>query len=246
MKTEKKAYHIVASELREQILSGELRPQQQLPTEQAMGEKFGVSRITVRHALEILEEEHLIHKRQGKGSFVSPHPALRIPLLIDYARSVRTHAPRLRRELRIWKWVTPPPEETESLKLPAGDRVLYCQRVDILDTKPVAFDRAYIPRSFAEGLSEENMSSIEFNDLWPVKSRFEIVSCRQIVEAVASDDQSSGILHIDPGSPLLKGTEIYFTHNKRPTGIFINYYHPEHISLVSNFSWSSPARHDGV
>ena len=239
MKNRKKAYNIVASELRERILEKQLLPQQQLPTEHELIEEFQVSRITIRRALEILEEEHLIHRKQGKGSFVSPNPVRRIPLLIDYARSIRAHAPGLRRELSVWKWTACPDEAAEALKVHAEEMVLYCRRIDILDGKPVAFDRAYIPSSFAENLGEDDLAAVDFNDIWPARAGFEIVSCKQIVDAVSADELTSGILGISPGDAVLKGTEVYFTHFKRPTGIFINYYHPGYISLVSNFSWSS-------
>lgn len=239
MNEKKKAYNIVASELRERILKKELLPQQQLPTEFDLIEEFKVSRITVRRALEILEEEHLIHRKQGKGTFVSPNPVRRIPLLIDYARSVRTHAPNLQRKLHIWKWIDPPEEIAEELKLSDGQLVLYCERLDILEGKTVAFDQAYIPSAFAENLDEEELAAVEFNEVWPAKANFSILTCKQIVDAVNADENAGRILGMPEGSAVLKGTEVYLTHYSRPTGIFINYYHPDYISLVSNFNWSA-------
>lgn len=244
MKYSGKAYNRVASELRERILSRLIQPQEQLPTEHELSREFEVSRITVRRALDILAEEHLIHRRQGKGSFVSPNPVRRIPLLIDYARSVRAHAPQLRRELYAWRWTTPPEEAAEELRISSTSTVLFCQRVDVLDGTPVAFDRAYIPRSFAEGLSQEDLAAVEFNEVWPERSGFQIISCKQVVDAVPADEETVEILRIRNSSPVLKGTEIYYTLHNRPTGIFVNYYHPEYISLVSHFSWSSLASSD--
>jgi len=245
VKNSDKAYNRVASELRERILSRQIQPQEQLPTEHELSREFKVSRITVRRALDILAEEHLIHRRQGKGSFVSPNPVRRIPLLIDYARSVRAHAPQLHRELYAWRWTTPSEEAAEELNLSTDSPVLFCQRVDVLDGTPVAFDRAYIPRSFAEGLSQEDLAAVEFNDVWPVRSGFQIVSCTQVVDAVAADEETREILRIRNSSAVLKGTEIYYTLHNRPTGIFVNYYHPDYISLVSHFSWSSMASSAG-
>jgi DNA-binding GntR family transcriptional regulator len=234
---QEKAYDRVASELRDRILSRLIEPGQQLPTENELIREFSVSRITVRRALEILEEEHLIHRRQGKGSFVSPNPIRRIPLLIDYARSVRTHAPKLRRELLVWKWTRPPEDIREQLKLRAQEQVFYCERVDILDGRPVAFDRAYISPSFARELSEEDLAAVDFNEMWEKKSGFKISTCTQIVDAVAADSSVADRLGLEVGAPVLQGTERYFTRSKRPTGIFVNFYHPDYISLVSQFNW---------
>lgn len=237
MSSQEKAYDRVASELRERILSRRIGPGEQMPTESELIKEFDVSRITVRRALEILEEEHLIHRRQGKGSFVSPNPIRRIPLLIDYARSIRTHAPKLYRDLRVWKWTTAPEDIAAELGVKSGEQILYCERVDVLDDRPVAFDRAFISRSFAGELSPEDLSAIDFNDIWEKKSGFRILTCKQVVDAVTADTVVAETLGVEAGGPVLCGTEYYFTDNKRPTGIFINFYHPDYISLVSQFNW---------
>lgn len=239
MNNQEKAYDRVASELRDHILSRRISPGEQMPTESELIREFDVSRITVRRALEILEEEHLIHRRQGKGSFVSPNPIRRIPLLIDYARSVRTHAPNLYRDLRVWKWTIAPDDIAAELKVKSGEQILYCERVDVLDDRPVAFDRAFIPRSFAQELSTKDLSAIDFNDIWEKKSGFQILTCKQVVDATAADSSVAATLGLAVGAPVLRGTEHYYTHNKRSAGVFINFYHPDHISLISQFNWGT-------
>lgn len=61
----------VSSWIRDQIESGALLENDKLPSENQLGERFGVSRITVRRALQTLESEGLIFRRQGLGSFVA-------------------------------------------------------------------------------------------------------------------------------------------------------------------------------
>ncbi|NMA74935.1 MAG: GntR family transcriptional regulator [Bacteroidales bacterium] len=56
--------------LKEKIITGELEPNMQLPTELDLAEQFGVSRITSKRALMELENENLIYRRRGSGSFV--------------------------------------------------------------------------------------------------------------------------------------------------------------------------------
>ena len=66
-------YLQIASMLRRRISTGEWSPGEQLPTLEAMSREFGVARVTVRQAVGLLEEEGLIWRRQGKGTFVSEH-----------------------------------------------------------------------------------------------------------------------------------------------------------------------------
>jgi GntR family transcriptional regulator of arabinose operon len=65
-------YQNIVNILKKQIMSGEMKPGDQLPTEAQLSTTFNVSRITSKRALSELEKEHLIYRVQGKGSFVNP------------------------------------------------------------------------------------------------------------------------------------------------------------------------------
>lgn len=72
------AYRLLAEDLRAQIMSGELRPGDRLPTEPQLCARSGLSRSTIREALRLLASEHLIVTTRGVtgGSFVAqPSPA---------------------------------------------------------------------------------------------------------------------------------------------------------------------------
>ena len=64
-------YRQIADDLRRRILQGELRSGQQLATERELCQRYGVERVTARRALAMLQDEALIEKRAGVGSFVA-------------------------------------------------------------------------------------------------------------------------------------------------------------------------------
>jgi DNA-binding GntR family transcriptional regulator len=64
-------YYQLENLLREKIVSGELEPGDKLPTELELIEQYGVSRITVRQALQALADEGLIERKQGRGTVVT-------------------------------------------------------------------------------------------------------------------------------------------------------------------------------
>ncbi len=66
-----KEYRRIAEELKRRIVVGELRPDEKLPTERILAGMMDVSRVTIRSALQELEKENLIRRRQGAGTFVS-------------------------------------------------------------------------------------------------------------------------------------------------------------------------------
>ncbi|WP_307249429.1 GntR family transcriptional regulator [Catenuloplanes indicus] len=85
------AYQQVAQGLRAQIDAGQLLPGMPLPTEPQLEQQFGVSRITVRRAVQILRDEGRVETRHGSGSYVTP--------------------PRSRRRLSMQRYADPRPPE---------------------------------------------------------------------------------------------------------------------------------------
>src|SRR5688572_28988798 len=99
------AYQYVADTLRRRIVQGEYASGERLPSERELCEQFESSRITIRRALDILADEMLIQRRQGDGTYVSPKPSRKIPLLsTDFSGSLAAHAPDLERELGASGW----------------------------------------------------------------------------------------------------------------------------------------------
>ena len=83
-------YQQLANEIKAQIASGELRQNEQLMTEMELSRTFGVSRITVRKALELLVEEDILSKRQGVGAFVTGKKLMRsMNVMMGLPRRVR-------------------------------------------------------------------------------------------------------------------------------------------------------------
>lgn len=86
-----KLYLHVANLMRGRLLSGRWEPGDQLPRLTMLAEEFGVANVTVRQAMQILEGEGLIRRRQGQGTFVEkapPQPTLRMTW--DWSSLVRS------------------------------------------------------------------------------------------------------------------------------------------------------------
>ena len=76
---------VVRSELRRAIIEGEFPPRSKLPNEEALCERFSVSRITLREAVRGLIEDGYVIRRQGAGTFVTAGPALRNSLDTNFS-----------------------------------------------------------------------------------------------------------------------------------------------------------------
>ncbi len=89
----------VATLLRNRITEGQMRPGERMPTLDELEREFGVARVTVRQAVELLEKEGLVRREQGRGTFVTPNMRERrwLHLTSDMdslSRSIGAHVPR--------------------------------------------------------------------------------------------------------------------------------------------------------
>jgi GntR family transcriptional regulator len=144
-------YVQLAAELRARIAAGELRPGHRLPGEPVLVDRFGVSRSTVAKALELLEDDGLIRREQGRGTFVQP-PRLRRPLpeLTGFSEHVGElgHQPGSRLVSSRHRVV----DGKDPLAAPFGDRreVLVVRRLRLVDAEPVGLHRLILPADLAD------------------------------------------------------------------------------------------------
>lgn len=234
------AYDMVAGRLREEILSRRLRPGQQLPPERKLCARFAASRITIRRALQILEQEVLIQRRQGSGTFVSPCPSRKIPLCsMDFSGSVARHAPDLRRRLHDWERSGATPETAAQLGLLPGDELTHARRVDYLKGKPVAMDELYLVGSLSDRLTGQDLARLEFIEHWVRIQRLQFDYTTQVIEALAAEPPVARILEIPRKAPLLKETNVFYLVGGRRAGLFLSWYRHEHFRFEATFPLST-------
>jgi len=230
-------YAQAAETLRERILRGDWLAGAQLPPERRLVDELGVSRITVRHALNILAEERLLLRRHGSGTYVAEPAARRIPLRIDYTMSMAAHAPGLRRYVLRRRRVPAFAEVAERLQVEPGSTVLAAERLDRLGVKPVAWDQVWIALRFARNLDRRVLARVDFAEAWSHAARVRITRCTQRIEAVRADPESALHLGMEPCAPVLRSTEIYENHHGEPAGLFVSWYHPEQICIDAAYEW---------
>lgn len=137
-------YRQIADRLRDEIAARLFEPSGRLPTESEIGARFGVSRVTVRLALDRLEADGLIERRKGKGTFTVgkrvQHPLDRLRSFHESLRLQGLDAEM--RPLSAEMVVTPP-----DLREDFGLRCLEVCRLHLVDGEPVALGRSLLPQA---------------------------------------------------------------------------------------------------
>lgn len=190
--------------LRKHILTGVYREGDLLPSENELCAAYGMTRPTVRHALDELVKEGLIKKQKGKGSIVHPMPkgigilsvAGTTSALGDQNLETRIIAGP---EIRRW-------EEDFFFNLPEHIResgYIHMERLRLVDGKPLFYDITYLPNI---NLPRFTSRSFENRSLFDTLRRYyqiEVTGGEQRLWAIPAREEIARFLGMEPGEPVL-------------------------------------------
>ncbi len=223
--------HIQISDwLRREIANGTFGADEKLPSENELCKKFGVSRVTVRKALQTLENEQLIYRSQGLGSFVcddrSRHSFIR---LTDFVEDMRRAGLEASSEIIQFKPVPVPEFITPVLQIKPEGTVLRLDRLRMGDGQPVALDITWLPMFYGqliEGYKLENETIygiLERDYDIPVEK-----GCFRI-QAENADDYLARHLKVEKGKALLLIDRLSLTIGEKPIYYQRRYYRSDRI-----------------
>jgi GntR family transcriptional regulator len=185
LKSGRPRHEQISTSLRDRIEGGEYAPDDQFPSESQLGSQFGVSRITVRRALHTLENEQLIYRRQGLGSFVRTRPKPHgLVNLTDFFEDMKRAG--LKASSRL---IEQGSEESSSvvaaaLELKQGEEVFRIDRVRLGDGDAIAFDRTWLPIVYGNLLEHSDLGHKTIYHLLEHEFGIAIVGGRYRMEAV--------------------------------------------------------------
>jgi GntR family transcriptional regulator len=197
-------YQQVYDFLVKQIVAGEWRPGESLPSEQALAGRLNVSQGTVRKALDALAADSLIDRRQGKGTYVAEHTQERA--LFRFFRLARAGGGRAvptssgdtlrRRAARA--------ADIERLGLEAGAEVYEVTRMRLVDGEPVVLEKIVVPVALFPQLERHQPLPNALYALYQREYGVNIVSAEEELRADAARKDDCRRLGLEAGAPLLQ------------------------------------------
>jgi DNA-binding GntR family transcriptional regulator len=138
---------VVRDGLRRAVITGGYEPGSKLPNEDALAERFAVSRATIREAVRGLVEEGYLVRRQGSGTFVTARPLLRNSLDTNFSYTAYLESTGVRAGRRILGVDTIPADDdvAEHLQIEPGRPVVTLTRVRTADDRPAVYSIDRMP-----------------------------------------------------------------------------------------------------
>lgn len=218
--------------LRQAIASKQLAPDEALPAERDIAQDLGVSRITVRKALDALADEGLVTRRQGAGTFVAARVEKSFSKLSSFTEDMlaRGRTPRSAWLRRSDGAVTP--EEAMILGLSPATPVYRFSRIRFADDLPMALEYTTVP-SFClpakEAVETSLYEALERHGHRPVRAL-------QRLRAVAFADEQARLLGMTEGAPGLLIERRGFLRDGRAVEFTQSYYRGDAYDFVAELN----------
>ncbi|MCX7864471.1 MAG: GntR family transcriptional regulator [Novosphingobium sp.] len=228
-------YYQLEQRLRARIIANEFVPGNPLPTEDQICSQYKVSRITVRRALESLQRQGLIERRRGVGSFVAEKPKGINSHLTGSLSEFLAMAGTLRTSCLSLEEVDAPADVRSRLQLGASKRVILLRTVGSLEEGPVAYLEIWFPLEIGSKLSPDQLGgNLPVIRLVEQVANIRITRAEQTIEPDHAGEEAGKHLQIDPKTPILNVSRIYFAGN-RPIELANVRYHPDRYRYAIEF-----------
>lgn len=151
-------YGKVEEVLASEIARGDLRPGDRLPSEDELLARFGVSRITIRRAIQNLIQRDVLEIRRGLGTFVlAPKILQELTKLTGFVEDMDTHGRRASAQVLSKGIVAANEVVARHLGISKGTRVMRIERVRLADSIPMSFDETYLPLDIGKKIVQNDL-----------------------------------------------------------------------------------------
>ncbi|GAA0612070.1 GntR family transcriptional regulator [Virgibacillus siamensis] len=224
-------YLQVIDKIKEDIEKGTYKPKQKLPSEFQMSKLIGVSRATLREALRILEEENVVTRRHGVGTFVNPKPVFSsgIEQLNSVTYMIEQSGKTPGSQYLSTEFQEPTEDERLRFNPKQVDTLAKIERVRTADDEPVVFCIDKVP----EGLVPLDMVHREDSlfKLMEAYSGKRISYAVTYIEPTSYHDRIYEALHCSPEQSLLLLKQMHYTDEDEPVLYSANFFRSDVFSF---------------
>ncbi len=218
-------YYQIQKQIIAAIENSELKPDEFIPSERELSDRFNVSRITTRKALDNLTIEGYIKKIKGKGAVVAK-PRIEEQLfnrLIGTFQDLKDKGFDIKNEILGFEILKAEKNIIKELNLSESEEVFKFERLRYIDEEPYHFSRTFIPKKICPNFDPKFLINNSLIQVMENKYNLKIYKVKRILQANIATVEDSKLFKIKIGSPILTffntayikdGTPIEYTLNK--------------------------------
>lgn len=234
-------YYQIRDILRREITEGNLAIGAPLASESELTARFGVSRTTVRQALNHLVAEGLIHRQQGRGTFVRGHYIEQeLTALTGFVEDMLELGYSPRAEVLTVEVVSAPKAIAQKLSLPEGEDITHIERVRLANDSPVSFDDTYLPMYLGEQISREDLAVYPIFSLLEDKYGVSLVEADYHLSSVTANERLARLLGVPRDAALFRIERTAFSSGLVPVDYETLYYRGDRVRFSMRLKRKRP------
>jgi GntR family transcriptional regulator len=217
-----------------EIAQGEYCPGDQLPTEDELLERFQVSRITIRRAIQNLVSRGLLEIRRGLGTFVlSPRIEAELTKLTGFVEDMKSVGRRASARVVSHGVIAASARVAQRLQLVKGTKVMQIKRVRLADDMPISFDETYLPLPLGKQIVRNDLRLHPIFTLLEEEYGVPLVEADYELEAVIATKAVAVALQVRVGSPIFQIERTSLTTGNQPVDYEVLSYRGDVVRFVT-------------
>ncbi|SDC11191.1 GntR family transcriptional regulator [Terribacillus halophilus] len=228
-------YYQLEQAIRERIETGTLSAGEMLPPERHFTDSLGISRMTVRHAMQALIEDGLLERKRNKGLFVKVRPFHQsLAKLTSFSEDMRARGLTPSNRILEWKEIKLSSLAAGKLQKEIGTKAIRIKRLRLADNDPIAVETITSPLEMAENLTENKLKE-SFYAYLEGEMKFTLHRGEQEIEALLADEEMASLLNISPGDAVLRIHRLSYLKDERPFEYVTSTYRADKYTFTSSF-----------
>ena len=225
------AYQRIQSTIRKRIDAGQLRPGDPVSSERDLAKLHQVSLMTARHALATLEQEGLVERRRGIGTFVAA-PKIHFNKLMSYTEQMAARSLNAASKVLSLKTITDETDISTRLSLAPAEPIIKLERIRHASDEPFALETCYLSQSqFPDLLNAQfNRESLfaYIERTYDVRLGY----ADEEIDAIPADPETAELLGVPRRDPLLRIRQLIFSTQNRVLIYAVGLYRSDRHNLV--------------
>ncbi|WP_413303561.1 GntR family transcriptional regulator [Bacillus sp. 1P10SD] len=197
-------YYQLKELIKKEIEKGNLKPEEMIPSERDLGEKFEISRPTVRQAINELVNEGVLSRKKGLGTFVAKPKISQefLENLTSFQNEMKSKGLPYSTKVIELKEVSTTPE-LESVFGTDYSTFIFMKRLRYIKDNPVVVVSTYIPKALAPGLINEDLTNVSLYETLQTKYNLKIQRAKRVMEAMVASEEDSKWLELEKVSAVM-------------------------------------------
>ncbi len=220
--------------IRDRIQQGIYSAGCRMPSEATLADEFGVSRTSIRNAMDSLVSEGVIIRRHGDGTFINKRVfefTTQLKNLWSFPRLIEDSGYTPSVQVLSTAISMASAELARALEVLPDTPLFEVQRLFFADSSPVIYSQNYIPRHLITGLDEHSPINLSIYDLMIKHAGVELSYSTSDIHSIQANDRLAQLFMIQNETPLIQFQDVFYTSNGIPVVFGINTYNDKLLPM---------------